>query len=92
MTNEYVVVNDFGCRAGISTFDSPEKAKAFLSWLVGDRRDEMRRAAEENEASGFAGGNGAWYAWFNKRDGEKDRSYRILYREVSPWRELEETE
>ena len=92
MTTEYAVLDDKDRRVGFATYASLEAANAYLVWLH-ERHTEMAGEAIMNEASGFAGGNEAWYRWnvgsLGERDGgEKDRTYRVVRREVTEWEDV----
>lgn len=57
-----------------------EAAREHYEWLRGPWRDELQRLAEENEASGFEGGNEAWYRWNNERSGKKQLRFALASR------------
>lgn len=89
-TIEYAVVDDHNHRSGFQTFTSHEAASEYLAWIL-ELQDERRRDAEANEASGFEGGNEAWYRWnvgtAGRDGGYKDRTYRVVMRSITPWRD-----
>lgn len=70
---------------GASWTTDLERVREHYEWLTGRRREEMQRRADENQASGFAGGNEAWGVWNNEHEGQKFDRYAVVEREVQPW-------
>lgn len=57
-------------------------AQRTFEYLTTEVRVRAKLLADQNEESGFEGGNANWYYWHNKHDGFKDRRYAIIQREV----------
>jgi hypothetical protein len=89
---EWAVTNDLGKVSLWARFATRPEAEKHLRWLVEERRPQLQHEAEENEASGFESGNGAWYRWHvdsnvlgGKDGGEKARTYCLVTRTITPW-------
>lgn len=82
---EWAVVDDTDHIAGWpgQIRRSRDDAEAYLAWLVGPRRDELRQDAEAEDLEKC---NWAHVAWAK----EQQRTYRIIRREVTPWREADD--
>lgn len=82
---EYAVFNDEGQGWG-RVHATLEEAQAHLAWVM-DWRTDMEAKAKHEQATGFADGTNEYtYTWAR----EKDRTYKIMRREVTSWEEVQQ--
>jgi hypothetical protein len=81
-TVEYGVHDDRGVFVGLRTYETREDVEGYLAWLMGERREGMRAAAEREAAMKSPISNIEQTRW----ELEQRRTYGIVVREVSAWK------